>query len=368
MTIGYVLDDTLDKADGVQQAVISIGEHMRSQGHDVHYIVPETSRTDMQNIHSIAKVINLKFNGNSTRTPLPARRKTIKQLFDDIDFDVLHVQMPYSPFLASRVIKLAKPGVTIVGTFHILPYNFMAKIGTRLLGAWLFKNKYMIDKYYAVSEPALEFMKKSFKVDGKVLPNPVNYNFYHKYSTTKRDPNKKKLVFVGRFDERKGVKQLVSAYERLDPEIREKTELTMCGKGPLRNKLMISSNAKNLDIAFPGFVTDEEKAKLLAEADVAVFPSIGGESFGIVLTEAMAAGAGITLGGSNPGYSSVMQNWPETLFRPLKTNEFTEKLAQFLTDDKKRLEIGKKQHIEVKRYNIEEVAKTLLEEAYIRTD
>lgn len=121
MTIGYVIDDTLDKSDGVQAAVIDIAEHIRSLGHDVHYIVPSSSRNDLENIHSIAEIVKLKFNGNSIGTPLPASKKKIKQLLGDVEFDVLHVQMPYSPHFAAKVILMASPETTIVGTFHIPP-------------------------------------------------------------------------------------------------------------------------------------------------------------------------------------------------------------------------------------------------------
>lgn len=72
MKIAIVLDDTLDKPDGVQQHVMLVGKWLSDQGHDVHYLVSETVRTDIPNVHSIAKFINLKFNGNNVRTPLPS--------------------------------------------------------------------------------------------------------------------------------------------------------------------------------------------------------------------------------------------------------------------------------------------------------
>ena len=72
LCIGYLLDDTLDKPDGVQQYVLAVGEYFRAKGHDVHYLVADTHRTDIKNVHSLGRFVSLKFNGNSVRTPLPA--------------------------------------------------------------------------------------------------------------------------------------------------------------------------------------------------------------------------------------------------------------------------------------------------------
>ncbi len=357
MTIGYVLDDTLDKSDGVQQAVIAIAENMRSLGHEVHYIVPYTERTDLENIHSIAKIISLKFNGNSTRTPIWSSKKVIKKLFKEVTFDVLHVQMPYSPIMSARVMKMAPKTTKIFGTFHILPYSTVSRIGTKILGAILYRSNKRFDAVFAVSPPALLFMKNTFRLDGRVIANPVDYNFFNKHATTNKN-TRTRIVFLGRFDERKGVKQLVEAYKIV--KRKENIELILCGKGPLMKNLENESKALQLGIQFTGFVTDEQKAQYLASADIAVFPSTGGESFGIVLAEAMAAGAGITIGGNNPGYTSVLEQWPETLFDPNNLDEFAEKLQEFVVDVKKRETIGRSQHDVVKLYDVKSITKQLL--------
>jgi phosphatidylinositol alpha-mannosyltransferase len=115
----------------------------------------------------------------------------------------------------------------------------------------------------------------------------------------------------------------------------------------------------NLDIDFPGFVSDEQKAQFLANADIAVFPSKSGESFGIVLTEAMSARAGVVIGGNNPGYSSVLSEWPETLFNPSDINEFSSKLKMFLSDATLRASIGEQQHEVAKKYDIQVIVDQL---------
>jgi phosphatidylinositol alpha-mannosyltransferase len=83
-----------------------------------------------------------------------------------------------------------------------------------------------------------------------------------------------------------------------------------------------------------------------------VFPSKAGESFGIVLVEAMSAGAGVTIGGNNPGYISVLHEWQEAIFDPTNKQEFADILTKFLENDVKRYKIGKNQKSKVIKYDI----------------
>ncbi len=363
LKIGLVLDDTLDKPDGVQAAVLDIGKELSSRGHEVHYLVTDTKRDDIKNVHSLGGFVSLPFNGNSVRTPKPASRRTIKKLLNSLDLDVLHVQMPYSPLMAGRVVASAGEDTKVFGTFHILPYDRLTSIGTKLLGIFLKKNLNKFDGFFAVSKPARVFMKDTFGVDGEVLANPVDYAFYSAFNKQKSD--KKQVVYVGRFDERKGVRQLVESYSLLPEKIQANTELTMCGKGPLLDEMKQLADQKQIAIHFPGFVSDEQKAQYLADADVAVFPSTSGESFGIVLAEAMSAKAGVTIGGDNPGYRSVLGLEPRTLFNPNNFEEFARVLESFLTDDKLRTSIGGKQHDFVHEFDIQRIVDTL-EKAYER--
>ncbi len=363
MKIAYVLDDTLDKSDGVQQAMIAIAEHMRNLGHDVHYIVPTTERTDLANVHVVATYVAMSFNGNSVRTPQPAQRKRVKQLLKTEKFDVLHVQMPFSPLLAGRVMKYTPKHTKIVGTFHILPYNMFSSIGTAILGMVSYRISRRFTSVYGVSAPAVRFMKKTYKLDGSVLGNPIDYNFFSKHGASLARDAGERVVFVGRFDERKGVKQLVEAFRRLH-EQGETCEMIMCGKGPLLDELKAYSEKNGLPIQFKGFVTEEEKAQYLGSATIAVFPSTGGESFGIVLTEAMASGANITIGGNNHGYASVLEPWPDALFNANSAEEIALVLQKFLKDAKKRKEIGDAQHQYVRQFDVNTIVQHLLAEAY----
>jgi phosphatidyl-myo-inositol alpha-mannosyltransferase len=357
MVIGLLLDDTLDRADGVQQAVTAIGKELTIRGHEVHYIVTETERTDLANIHSLSKFVSLEFNGNSVRTPLPISKQKITKLFNEITFDILHVQMPFSPFLSARIIKSAPDKTKIFGTFHILPYSKISSFGTSALGVALSSSRKKFTKSFAVSKPALEFMENSFGMSGEIIPNPVDYKFYNSFK--KQNLDKNIIVYVGRFEARKGVFELVKAYSQLPVHIKKSHKLIMCGKGPLLDNIKQISKDQKLNIEFPGFVTEKEKAQYLANATIAVFPSKSGESFGIVLTEAMSAGAEITIGGNNPGYASVLAEWPETLFDPSNVDTFSAMLQIFIENHDLRLKIGKKQHQTVKQFDINKIVDKL---------
>jgi phosphatidylinositol alpha-mannosyltransferase len=354
MTIGYLIDDNLDVSDGVQQAMILIAEGMRARGHDVHYICSSTSRTDLSGVHSIGRQLSAKFNGNSVRTPLPFQSKKVKNLLNKIDFDVLHVQMPYSPFLSGKVIKNADQKVAIFGTFHILPYNKMTIIGTKTLRLLNKKTNHKIKKSYAVSKPALEFMTSDYGIQGSVLPNPVDYAFFSNVKL-KDVSSTKSIVYVGRFDERKGVLQLIKAFKNFKETDRENYQLIMCGKGRLFAEVKKYSEDNDLNVIFPGFVSEKQKAQYLKSAEIAIFPSVSGESFGIVLAEAMASGASITIGGDNPGYRSVLGQWPETLFDASLPEAISAKLKQIVSSQKLSSKIGKQQHQAAKRYDIEKI-------------
>lgn len=364
MKIALALDDTLDVSDGVQQAVITIGENLRSMGHDVHYLASETTRNDLDNVHSLARTFKVAFNGNVMRIPKPASRDKIKRLLHSENFDVIHVQMPYSPLFVERVILNSPKNTKLFGTFHILPYSSVNRYATHILGKILRRSIRKLDVVISVSEPARDFCKKTFGVDSKVIPNPVDIS---KFKFAKKSVNyKKRIVFLGRLVERKGAKQLILAYKKMlesHPDLIDKTELVIGGKGEQESTL--KNIAKSLpggaQISFIGFVDELDKPNLLASADIAVFPSLGGESFGIVLIEAMAAQSRMILAGDNPGYNSVMGKFPELLVSPNQYDNFAEKMYQLLQDNDNNKQLSKKLHQEAINYDVKAVCKSLLD-------
>jgi phosphatidyl-myo-inositol alpha-mannosyltransferase len=364
--IGFVLDDSLDKTDGVQQYVLTLGQWMRHQGHEVHYLVGHTERTDIPHIHSLSRNIQTHFNQNRMSTPLPASKKLIKELLDKERFDALHIQMPYSPFMAGRVIKAAPKRTKVIGTFHIIPFSWIEKLATRLLGLVLWRTLRRFNAIYSVSEPARIFARRSFGVKSSVLPNVVNVAAFHVGKPIRKyNDGKINIVFLGRLVERKGCMLLLKALEQLHQQHQlTNARVLICGKGQLLPELekFVKDHHLRTVVHFVGFVSEEEKPHYLATADIAVFPSTGGESFGIVLIEAMAAGSRVVLGGNNIGYSSVLNQRPELLVNPLDTVEFAKTLKHFIASKRARLSAHAWQNQHVQQYDVAVVGRKLLEQ------
>jgi len=362
MKIGFVLDDSLDKSDGVQQYILTVASWMMTHGHEVHFLVGETARRDLANVHSLGKNVKVKFNQNRMSIPLPARKSDIERVVTAEAFDILHVQMPYSPTLGAKVVNAAPSATAVVGTFHSLPFSRWHHRANRALGAVLKKNLKRFDGFISVSDAARKFAKATYGFDSIVIPNTVETGRFAGAEPFP-DESTKHIVFVGRLVERKGCEYLLRAAHQLVADGLSDFVVDVCGRGELepRLKKYVDEHGLADKVRFHGFVTEEDKARYLVSADVAVFPATGGESFGIVLIEAMAAGSKVVLGGDNPGYASVLR--AEQLFSPRKTRQLATKLASYL-DDSPAGQVRSKEATDwqqhaVKQYDIDVVGRQL---------
>ncbi|MDB5186211.1 MAG: glycosyltransferase, partial [Candidatus Saccharibacteria bacterium] len=362
--IGFVLDDTLDKPDGVQQYVLTLGAHFTGQGHEVHYLVGETTRKDIANVHSLARNIKVRFNQNRLSIPLPSRKSTLKLLLETQAYDVIHVQMPFSPQMGGRIIAAVPHSTAVVATFHILPYSVLEKVASRLLATMQTSSLKRIDQVVSVSEPAAVFAKAAFSVDSVVVPNAVDIKKFSRGRALEKYKDNFVILFLGRLVERKGVLQLLKAVAaKKDFLSQQNVKVVVCGKGPLGSKVQRYIKEKDLEtlVNFVGFIEEAEKPDYLASADVAVFPSISGESFGIVLIEAMAAGSKVVIGGNNPGYASVLAQNESTLFEPKSIKSFTEILEKFVQNEALCTEVHDVQQELVGQYDITVVAAQVMD-------
>lgn len=363
LKIGLVLDTSLDQPDGVQQYVIGIGEWLRRQGHDVHYLVGQTKRTDLKNIHSLSRNVKVRFNGNRTTIPLPTNKQSLKAFLMVEKFDVLHVQMPHSPFMAQRLIAAADAKTAVIGTFHVAPYSRLVSAGNRALGVWLRPSIERFDTIISVSSAAADFAKTTFGVKSIVLPNVVDYGLFHKAKPLADYKDKTvTILFLGRLVPRKGSELLLQSVARLDkyddlPPFR----VVICGKGPLKSKLEKYIKEHNLAdiVTLVGFISETEKPRYYASANISVFPSSAGESFGIVLLEAMASGKAAVLAGDNPGYRTVMGPQPDLLFDPYSERALTDLLALYLRHPKLRQRAKKWGETYTKHFDVNVVGKQL---------
>ena len=131
----------------------------------------------------------------------------------------------------------------------------------------------------------------------------------------------------------------------------------ICGDGDLRPDLeeYVRNHQLGGNVMFHGFIDENEKADYLASADLAIYPSTGGEAFGIVLIEAMATGRCVVLGGDNAGYRTVLGEREELLFDPLDSADLANRIEYFLTDKKLSADAITWQSNEVLKYDVNQI-------------
>ena len=268
--------------------------------------------------------------------------------------------MPHSPLLAARVVRKASPKTAIIGTFHIAPFSRLETAATRALGLWLKPNLGNFDTIISVSKTAQDFAKKSFHIESQVIPNLVDISLFQSDTSTASPPQ---ITFLGRLVPRKGCEHLLRAIGILhstNPEL--DYHVNICGDGEDRKRLEQLTKELKVDrlVSFRGRVSETEKAHSLAVSQVAVFPSTGGESFGIVLIEAMASGARVVLAGNNPGYKDVLGSVPDAIINPVRHKEFARTLQECLTNQELTNKLHMQQQAIIKQYDVSVVGPQVL--------
>lgn len=367
MKIGFVFDDTLDNPDGVQQYIASLASYYTSEGHEVHYLVGATTRTDIPHVHVMSRNVKVQFNGNRLSIPLWAPLKRVRAVLEAEKFDVLHVQVPYHPLMAGRIIKAAPQGTVVFGTFHIAPYSKIATVASWLLGRWSRWSGSLgrFNTMVSVSPAAMQLAQQAFGLRTEVVPNVFDYPRFHNAKPLPRyQDDTKTIVFLGRLVKRKGCLTLLQAVYQLVGDGRQYPpfRVVICGGGPLEATLREYVTRNKLDdiVEFAGRVSEKDKPRYFASADIAAFPSSSGESFGIVLLEAMASGNAAVLGGDNPGYHSVLGVRPAQLFSSKDAAALAEKLSERLTNEALRAADARWGMTESEQYDAATVGAKLL--------
>jgi phosphatidylinositol alpha-mannosyltransferase len=363
--VALVLDDSLDTPDGVQQYVLALGRWLSSEGHNVHYLVGHTTRSDVGNIHSLARNVKVRFNQNRMSIPLPASKKAIRQLLTKEQFDIIHVQMPYSPMLGARVIAHAPASSTVIGTFHVAPHSRMVHEANKLLRMAVSRSLKRFDEVISVSDQAALLAKHTFRLKSIVIPNGIDLRPFYSAAAFSEYAKSLNVVFLGRLVERKGCAYLLRAVAYIERQKRmgdANWQVIICGAGPQADSLQqyVASHGLQHRVRLTGFISEADKPRYLASADVVAYPSTGGESFGIVLIEAMAAARGAVLAGNNPGYQAVLANHPEALFDPKDTESFAAVIVKNLKDAEGRKAARAWQQIEARQYDVSVVGRRIL--------
>lgn len=349
LRIGLAIDDGLDRPDGVQQIILTLGRRLTALGHEVHYLTSTTERADLPHLHVLSRTVGVRFNGNRLGTPLPLRRSTARDLLRELDLDVLHVAMPYSPFLAGQLVSAVGSRTAVAGSFMIYPQDALTRWGIRGLGLLERRRLRRFDALSALSEAAQESAEGAYHRPVPVIGAPVELPDPVQVERAEAP----RIVFLGRLVERKGPRELIAAAGALHRAAPQRPwTLTLAGRGPLLDDLRRQAETAGIThrVDFPGFVAEEDKTALLAGADLVVLPSLGGESFGISVVEAQAVATGVVIAGDNPGYRTTMAGLESQLIDPRDTAGFARVLDRWLDDPDGRAALVPEQRRAAQRF------------------
>ncbi|HSJ62112.1 MAG TPA: glycosyltransferase family 4 protein [Jiangellaceae bacterium] len=289
MKIGMVCPYSWDVPGGVQVHIRDLAEEFMARGHEVSVLAPGDDDASMEPyVVSAGRAVPVPYNGSVARLTFgPVSASRVRRWLSDGKFDVVHVHEPASPSLGLLTLWWAE--VPVVATFHQANPRSRAMSAAYGILQSAFEK---ISARIAVSEEARKLPVEHLGGDPVLIPNGL---YVDRFAAAKARPEWQgsggTLSFLGRLDEpRKGLPVLLNAWPKIFGA-RPGVRLLVAGRGDVDEaRRKIPAECRDA-VTFLGAVSDEDKAAMLASSDIYIAPHTGGESFGIVLAEAMAAGA-----------------------------------------------------------------------------
>ncbi|QIM20799.1 glycosyltransferase family 4 protein [Phycicoccus sp. HDW14] len=291
MRIGIVCPYSWDVPGGVQFHVRDLAEVFIAQGHEVSVLAPADDDTELPPyLVGCGRAVPVRYNGSVARLTFgPVTSARVTRWLEQGDFDVVHLHEPVTPSVSLMALWAAEEPV--VATFHTATVRSRAMHAANpLLRPSLEKIRARI----AVSEDAARTVRRHLGGETYIIPNGVHVDRFA--AATRREewtgrPGAPTLAFLGRVDEpRKGLDVALRALPAV-LDAHPGTRLLVAGPGDASDLLRDADPRAVAATVVLGAVSDDDKASLLGSVDAYVAPHLGGESFGIVLVEAMAAGA-----------------------------------------------------------------------------
>jgi phosphatidylinositol alpha-mannosyltransferase len=324
-------------------------------GHDppgrlTRYLHPRAGRHERPPAHVIpvGRSVIVPANGalpNIVLSPNAVAR--VKQVLERERFDILHVHEPMTPVIGVAALSFAR--IPLVATFHASGELAWMKVATPVWGFLAER----LDHRIAVSPDAAASVRKYLPGEYDVIPNGVAMPEH-------ADPagREERIVFVGRHEPRKGLQVLLRAW----PEIRSQTgaRLRVLGADPLQVRLLLTRLRLPEDgIDALGFVSEQERTDELLKAKAFVAPSLGGESFGMVLTEAFACATPV-VASDIPGYRDVMTPETGVLVAADDPRALAQSVVSLLAEEPRRLELGAGARRRARAYSWDDIGRRLL--------
>lgn len=326
MKVGLVSPYAWDVPGGVRSHIADLAVTLRLQGHEISVLAPVDEPASLPDwVVDGGRPISVRYNGSVARLSLGVKSaRRVQAWIREGDFDVLHVHEPVAPSLSVLALWVARG--PIVATWH------SSQDRSRIMSAGYYIGQTAMEKVrgrIAVSEDARRTLVNHLGGDAVLIPNGVRVSAF---SSTERmpdvDPDHPALLFLGRMDEpRKGLAVLVAALPRVVAAIPD-IQVLIAGPGDIAEQSDLIPESVRGNVRFLGRISDEDKARALRSVDVYVAPHTGGESFGIVLVEAMAAQAAV-IASDLPAFRRVLEDGRSGRLFP---NQDADGLADALID------------------------------------
>ncbi len=357
MRIGIVCPYSLDVPGGVQLHVRDLAEALIALGHDVSVLAPADDDAELPAfVVAAGKAVAVPYNGSVARLNFGLRSAArVRRWLRRGEFDVLHVHEPMAPSL-SLLALMAYDG-PIVATFHTAMTRSRAMSAGRSLAQLVLER---VTARIAVSELARRVQVEHLDGGAVEIPNGVAVAKFAGASPLDGYPRRGGTVgFLGRFTEpRKGFPILADAVARLMPDHPD-LRLLLAGPGSLDEIDLPPGVLEHID--FRGQVSEVDKARMLASADLYIAPNTGGESFGMILTEAMAAGTPVVASDLD-AFRRVLDNGRAgALFPTGDSDALASVIGELLGDEPRREELAARASKVVAGYDWPVVAERVLE-------
>ncbi len=357
LRIGIVCPYSWDVPGGVQNHIRDLAEFLINNGHHVEVLAPATESEDLpEYVVSAGRAISIPYNGAVARILFGVvANNRVRSWIHEGNFDLMHLHEPAIPSL-SLLACWAGEGA-MVGTFHAAAKYQKAIFA---IGPILEPVIEKLSARIAVSESARLTLTAHLETDAIVIPNGI-YADNYRDGSSRAEWQGNTIGFLGRFEEdRKGLPVLLDALpiiSRFIPDIR----VLIAGPGDSEEVLEKVDPQLRDRVEFLGKISEEDKADFLASVSLYIAPNTGGESFGIILAEAMAGGA--TVVASNiPAFADVLGDGQYgALFESENSENLAKVIIDLLRDDAERRELAAAGAIHAQRFDWGQVGEEIFE-------
>ncbi len=353
--IGIVCPYGWDTPGGVQNHVRDLAEYLIKAGHEVSVLAPAIDETKLPDyVVSAGKPIAIPYNGAVARVLFgPIAFALVRQWIAAGDFDILHLHEPAIPSISLLACWAAEG--PMVGTFHAAAKHQKVIYA---IGPILEPAIEKLSARIAVSEAARLTLTNHLDTDAVVIPNGI-YAKRFSGGASRESWSGNTLGFIGRFEEpRKGLQILLDALPiiaRFAPDVR----VLVAGPGDSKDVEDSIDPQLRRRFEFLGRISEEEKIDFMSSIAIYVAPNTGGESFGIILAEALAGGACV-VASDIPAFESLLGSGQYgALFKSEDSTDLAKVVIDLLRDKDKRTELSKKGKEHAQRFEWEVVAQQI---------